>query len=271
MRKPPFSNCLLGGGAYEGRAELLVGLAKELVSRNVDLIYASSTNAVAAAKEATSTIPIVFESVADPVKAGFVESLARPGRNITGVSNFSADLTAKRFQYLKQTLPNLSRLGVLANPTNPYVGIAQKNMQTAADEIGLNLQIVYARGADDVSIAFQSLSQQGAEAVLVTADAYLWNIRQEIANLALRHRLPSMHAFTASVEAGGLMSYGADPSETTRRGVAYIGKIFRGASPRDLPVEEPTRLVLSINQKTARALGVKIPSSILLQAHSVID
>jgi putative ABC transport system substrate-binding protein len=251
----------------DGRAELLAGLARDLVSRNVDLIQASSTNAVAAAKEATSTIPIVFEGVADPLLAGFVESLARPGRNITGVANFSADLTPKRFQLLKQTLPNLMRLGVLANPTNPYVGTAQKRMQVAADEVGLRLLIVYASSADDVSTAFQSLSQQGAEAVLVTADAYLWNLRQRIANLALQHRLPSMHAFAASVEVGGLMSYGADQSEGTRRVVAYIDKIFKGNHA--ICRSNSRRLVL-VHQPKPQALGVKFPNSIWCR-RSVID
>jgi putative ABC transport system substrate-binding protein len=255
----------------DGKSELLAGLARDLVGRNVDLIYASSTNAVAAAKEATSTIPIVFEGVADPLQAGFVDSLARPGRNITGVANFSIDLTPKRFQLLKQTLPNLVRLGVLANPANPYVRIVQKGMQTGADEVGLRLLFAYASSADELRPAFASLSEQSAEAVLVTADAFLWNLKEQISNLALRHRLPSMHAFAASVEAGGLMSYGADPSEGARRAVALIDSILRGANPRDLPVEQPTRLVLYLNQRTARDLGVKFPSSVLVQAQTVID
>ena len=147
----------------------------------------------------------------------------------------------------------------------------QKGMQTAADEVGLRLLFAYARSADELRPAFASLSEQGAEAVLVTADAFLWNLKEQISNLALRHRLPSMHAFAASVEAGGLMSYGADPSEGARRAVALIDRILRGANPRDLPVEQPTRLLLYLNQRTARDLGVKFPSSVLVQAQGVID
>ena len=236
----------------EGRNERLPGLAEELVKLKVDLILASTTNAAAAARDATSSIPIVFFDVSDPVRAGFVESLGRPGRNMTGVSNTPADLNAKRLELLKQMIPGLTRVAALLNPTNPYLGLGQiERVQRPAEQLGLLALPIYASSPEELEPAFRKMTQQRAEAVLVSPDAYFWTQRQLIGGLALSFRVPSMFAFADYVDAGGLMSYGVDTSEGVRRAASYVARIFSGARPADLPVEQPTKVDLVINRRTA--------------------
>ena len=255
----------------EGRNERLLVLAEELVKLKVDLIFAASTHAVAAVQESTTTIPIVFIDVADPVRAGFADSLARPGRNMTGLSNFSADLNPKRFDLLKQMVPGLSRVVLLVNRNNPYYPSYVQRMQHAAEQLGLQTMPANVSASEDLELAFRAMKEFHAGAFLVTTDAYLWELRQRIADLALRNRLPSMSGFEECAEVGGLLSYGADSKVPMRRAATYVDKIFRGAKPSDLPIEQPTKVDLVINRKTASALQLTIPPVLLLQAERVIE
>jgi len=255
----------------EGRNDRLPSLAAELVKLRVDLILASTTNAVKAAQAATGTIPIVFESVADPVVAGFAESVNRPGRNITGLSNFSIDLSPKRFQLLTQLLPALREVEVLSNLSNPYYVSQKPAIESSASRLGLRVNFSDASTPEDVEQAFRTMAARRAEALFVTADAYLYAQRQRIAALALGHRLPSVFPFAAYVDAGGLMSYGVDPAPAIRQAAVFVDKIFKGANPGELPIEQPTRVEMVINRRTAALLRLTIPPALLLQAERVID
>ena len=255
----------------DGRNERLPELADELVKLKVDLILASSTNAVAAAQAATTTIPIVFESVGDPVRAGFADSLAHPGHNITGLANFSADLGPKRFQLLKQMVPSLTRVAVLMNSTNPYYATQVPRTRAVTEQLGLRAQIVSASSPEELEPAFLAFGSQHAQAVFVSPDAYLWAQRQRIAELALKYGLPSMYPFAECVEVGGLMSYGVDYLIGIRIVASYVDRILKGAKPGELPIEQPTRVDLVINRKTAAALKLTIPQALLLQAEKVIE
>ena len=255
----------------EGRNERLPALAVELARAPVDLIFASTTNASKAAQAATGTIPIVFESVADPVAAGFADSISHPGRNMTGLSNLSADLSAKRFEYLTQMAPGLGRVAVLSNPSNPYYREQRPLIAATGEQLGLEVRFADADSKESIDLAFQQLVSRRAQAVVATADAYLYALRQRIAALCLRHRLPSMFPFAAYVEAGGLMSYGVDPAVGIRQASTLVDKIFKGARPAELPIEQPTRVDLVLNRRTAAVLRLPIPSELLLQARQVID
>ena len=255
----------------DGKNERLPELADELVKLKVDLILASSTNAVAAAQAATTTIPIVFESVGDPVRAGFADSLAHPGHNITGLANFSADLAPKRFQLLKQMVPSLTRVAVLMNSTNPYYATQVPRTRAVTEQLGLRAQIVSASSPEELEPAFLAFGSQHAQAVFVSPDAYLWAQRQRIAELALKYGLPSMYPFAECVEVGGLMSYGVDYLIGIRIVASYVDRILKGAKPGELPIEQPTRVDLVINRKTAAALKLTIPQALLLQAEKVIE
>jgi putative ABC transport system substrate-binding protein len=255
----------------DGKNDLLREFAEELAKLKVDLIIAASRNAVMAAQRATTTIPIVFVAVADPVEAGFADSLAHPGRNITGVSNFNTDLTQKRLQLLTQMVPGLARVAVLANPTNPfYPGLAQ-NYRALAEPLALQVMFVSASKPEELEPAFKSVSEFHRGAISVMADPFLWNQRRPIAELALRSRLPSISSFAECTEAGGLMSYGASSSGAMSLLATYVDKIFKGAKAGDLPIEQATRLDLVINRKTANALQLTIPRVLLLQAERVIE
>ena len=255
----------------DGHQERLPSLAAELVKLRVDLILASTTNAVKAAKAATGTIPIVFESVADPVAAGVAESINRPGRNMTGLSNFSIDLSPKRFQLLTQLLPALRDVEVLANPANAYYATQKPAIESVADKLGLRVNFADASTAEEIEQAFRAMAARRAAALIVTADAYLYGRRQQIATLALSHRLASVFPFAACVDAGGLMSYGVDPAPAIRQAAVFVDKIFKGANPGDLPIEQPTRVEMVINRRTAALLRLTIPPALLLQAERVID
>ena len=255
----------------DGRNERLPALAAELVKLRVDLILASTTNAVKAAQAATATIPIVFESVADPVAAGVAESVSRPGRNITGLSNFSIDLSAKRFQLLTQLLPALRDVEVLSNLTNPYYASQKPAIESVAARLGLRVNFSDAGTAEEVEQAFRAMAARRAEALVVTADAYLLAQRRRIAALALQHRIPAVFPFAAYVDAGGLMSYGVDPAPALRQAAVLVDKIFKGALPGELPIEQPTRVEMVINRRTATLLRLTVPPPLLLQAERVID
>jgi putative tryptophan/tyrosine transport system substrate-binding protein len=225
-----------------------------------------------AAKRATSTIPIVFMAAADPVALGFVASLARPGGNITGVSSLvGPEIVGKQLELLKEAVPKLSRVAVLNNPTRPDIRVFIGEAEVAARSLKVQLHIVEARGPAEFEGAFAAMTKERASAILVLADTiFLFNGRQ-LADLAAKNRLPAMYGLREHVEAGGLMAYAASLAELSRRASTYVGKILQGAKPGDLPVEQPTKYELVINLKTAKALGLAIPPSLLGRADEVIQ
>ena len=256
----------------EGSFERLPDLAAELVRLGVDVIVASVTQASLAAKQATATIPIVMVGVGDPLGSGLVASLAHPGGNVTGPASMLVEVSGKQLALLKETVPNASPVAVLWNPANPvWHAAASKETEAAARSMGLRLQLVEARGPDELEGAFAAMTGERAGALFVPADIILVRHAQQIADLAARHRLPAMYAFREHVEAGGLMSYAADFAVMFRRAAYYVDKLLKGAKPADLPVEGPTTFELVINLKTAQALGLTIPQSVLQQATEMIQ
>ncbi len=255
----------------DGNYERLPALAADLVNTNVEVIVAPATPPNLALQRATSTIPIVFISVGDPIKMGLVASLARPGSNITGLSNTTTDLGAKEIELLKILIPALSHAAVLTNPGNPALPPLLKNVQIAAQQLGVAILPVQARNPEDVERGFVTMRREHAQAVIVLADPFLIGQRSQTAQLAVKNRLPSMFQTREEVLAGGLMSYGANLSDIFRRGAVYVDKILKGAKPSELPVEQPTELELVVNLKTATALGLAIPKSILFRANKVIQ
>ena len=245
--------------------------ATELVRMNVDIIFASSSTLVKSARQATRTIPIVFASHADPVGLGHVASLARPGGNITGLSMLLTDLVAKELEILTQAVPKATRIGVLWNPTTPSHQLALKAVETAGEKLGVRLVMPPARTADDFEGAFSTMSREGVTGLLVVPSPLTSSQRAPLAALALKYRLPGMFAARVYVEAGGLMSYGADPTDLYRRAALYIDKILKGTVPADLPVEQASKYQLVINLKTAKALGLTIPPTLLVRADEVIE
>ena len=254
----------------QGRAERFPALASELVNLPVDLIVAWGTPASLAAHKATSTIPIVM-SAGDPVGAGIVSGLARPGRNVTGLSVQMAEQEGKRLELLKKLLPGFSRVAVLSNPSNPYCAIAVRAARLGATALGLQFDLVEAtdsRGLDDV---FLVLGRTPPDGVLVVADPFLAGERVRIAEQMIKTRLPSIYSYHEHVVAGGLMTYTTNYYDVFRREAVFIDKILKGANPGDLPVEQPTKFELVINLKTANALGLTIPPSLLALADEVIE
>jgi putative ABC transport system substrate-binding protein len=250
-------------------ADQLPEAAAELVRRNVDVIVASGTPPVPVAKNATRTIPIVFVAAIDPVAAGVVTSLARPGGNVTGFALMEADLMGKRLELLKEIIPGLSRVAVLCFALNPGNAEYLRQAEVAAAALKLQLQVVAVGDPDDFERGFADI--QGAGAVLQLTDVLFTSYRSQIADLAARNRLPVIYGDRLFVDAGGLLAYGADVADHYRRAATYVDKILKGAKPADLPVQQPTKLELVINLKTARALGLEIPRSILLLADEVIE
>ena len=255
----------------EGRTELLPVLAAELVRMQVDVIVINGTAAAIAAQKATATIPIVFPNTGDPVGAGFVKSLARPGGNMTGLSNISSDIVAKHLEMLLSMVPKLSRVAVLLNPTNkPNISNLER-VQSAAQKTSVKILPVEARTASEIDKAFSAMAQDKAGAVIVINDTFFIQQQRQIAELAAKNRLASISMVREYAEAGGLMSYGSSISDNWRRVATYVDKIFKGAKPADLPVEQPTKFELVINGKTAKALGLTIPQSLLISADKVIE
>jgi putative ABC transport system substrate-binding protein len=255
----------------EGKYEGLPGLAAELVRLKVNVIVAASPPATEAAKQATSTIPIVFTVSGDPVAEGFVASLARPGGNLTGLATISPELVGKQLEMLKTVAPKVSRVAVLQNPDQPSHARAVRQAADAARALAVQLQVLKARNPSEIDAAFAAMSSQRAGGVLVLRDAVFRAQGAQIVALAAKSRLPAMYGLREQAEAGGLMAYGASVPQLFRRAATYVDKILKGAKPADLPVEQPTKFELVINLKTAKALGLTIPPSLLGQADLVIQ
>jgi putative ABC transport system substrate-binding protein len=256
----------------EGQNDRLPALAADLVSRQVAVMAATSVPAALAAKAATTTIPIVFEGGADPVELGLVTSLNRPGGNVTGVINFTASVAAKVFGLLHGLIPNSNVIAVLVNPTSPNLAASTtKDMQAAARVLGQAVHVLNASTEDEIDAAFATLAQLRAGALLIGGDAFFTSRRVQLAILAARHGVPAIYNTREFPAAGGLMSYGASLSDAYRQTGIYIGKILKGAKPADLPVWQPTKVALVINVRTAKALGLTVPATLLAIADEVIE
>jgi putative ABC transport system substrate-binding protein len=255
----------------EGRNERLPQLASELVSLKVDVIFAINTQAAQAAKSASGTLPIVIARVSDPVRSGLVASLARPGANVTGLSAITEELSAKRLQLLKEALPKAARVAVVWNSGNPGVAIAVRELETAGPQFGLRLQVLPARSANDLPRVFEGITNGRADVVFVLDDALIASHQQEILDWATKNHLPVISFYREFVEAGALIAYGPSIREMYRRAAYFVDKILKGTKPADLPVEQPTKFELVINLKTAKALGLTIPPSLLQRADEVIQ
>ena len=245
-------------------------LAADLVQRKVDVIVVSSTVAAQAVQRATSTIPIVIAVVADPVGSGLVASLAHPGGNVTGLSTMLPELSAKRLQLLKEAIPRIARVAVLWHPDTPYHPKAVEDLKAAAPSLSIKLSFVGVRTPDEFDPAFSAISRAHAQALYVLEASFFFTHRTTLLKLVSRARLPTIHADRAWADAGGLMSYGTNIGNLYRRSAGYVDKILKGAKPGDLPIEQPTEFELVVNLKTAKALGITIPQSILLRADEVI-
>jgi ABC-type uncharacterized transport system substrate-binding protein len=256
-----------------GEMERLPANAADVVRLGVDIIVATGTNPITvAAMKATTTIPIVMITGLDPVSAGLVASLARPGGNVTGLAvDAGGEILGKRFELLKETLPNLSRLGILWNPDVAFTRTRQTSMAETARTLGLTLVPVEARGLDALEQAFATMVRERAQAFVMQGDSVLFNYRGQIAEMALRNRLPAASLQREYAEAGFLLTYGADIRDLYRRSTVFVDKIFKGAKPADLPVEQPTKFELVLNLKTAKALGLTIPPTLLQRADEVIE
>jgi len=255
----------------DGQYGRLPQLAADLVNRKVLVIAAAYLPAALAAKAATSTIPIVFISGVDPVAAGLVDSLRRPGGNLTGLSNFNTSLTAKRLELLHEIVPRASTIAVLVNPKSPASQTIDAGAEAAAQALGLQLEVLAASSEGEIDAAFATIGQRRVGALLVAGDAYFNIRRAQLTALAARHRLPAIYERRDIAMAGGLMSYGVNNFDMYRRAGIYTGQILNGAKPADLPVQQATKVELVINLKTARSLGLELPTSVLLSADEVIE
>ena len=254
----------------EGRTEQLRQYAGELVRQKVDVIVAGATPPARAAQKATSTIPIVMVHTGDPVGSGLVANLARPGGNITGITNINVDLNAKRIDLLVTTFPRLARVGALLNPGNPTFDANLSSLQSAAARAGVTLETVTARAPGEIEGAFSEIRKQNVEALIVQTDSLFSNQARRIAELAAKFRLPIIGS-PEIAEFGGLLSYSPNLAWTYQRAATYVDRILKGAKPADLSVEQPTKLALIINLKTAKVLGVAIPREVMLLADEVIQ
>jgi putative ABC transport system substrate-binding protein len=260
--------------AADRKIERLPGLATELARLKVDLIVGGSTPVARAAQQATVTIPIVAFAMGDPVRDGFVASLARPGGNITGMTYIGPELVPKRLALLKEALPKISRIAVLWHPgafSELTIRDMLKEIAEAAGTLGVQLQLVKVRGPDEFDQAFSTMARERAEALFQFPSVMLFNERTRLVELAAKHRLPSMFNAREFVELGGLISYGASITDLSRRAATYVDKILKGAKPSDLPVEQPTKFELFLNLKTAKALSITIPPTLLARADEVIE
>lgn len=251
--------------------ERLPALAAELVALKPDIIFAGSTPAIRAATKATSTIPIVVETLGDAVSAGLVPNLGRPGTNVTGVSGFSPELGAKRLQFLHDLLPKATRIAVLANVPNPATPAVMRSLEAAAKDLNVQLEVVDVRDPTQLEGAFAAMAKRRTDALVVVSDPMLFGHRPNIVELAARYRLPA--AFDMRTQSGeaALMSYGPGPTERFRQVAQYIDRILRGARPSDLPLARPTKFELVINRRTAESLGITVPTALLMRADVVIQ
>jgi putative ABC transport system substrate-binding protein len=255
----------------QGRAERFPELARELVQSKVDLIVTVSTQAALAAKQATSTIPIVMAISAYPEKVGLVESLARPGGNVTGFSNIAPDLAPKRLQLLKEMLPTISRVAVLRNPENPLERYGLLDMQAAGSPVGVQIREIDVRTQDDYPAAFATIVSSGVDAMHVIGNPVNFTNAQRIVDFTQKIRLPSVYDEKNFVKVGGLMSYGPSFIDMYRRAATYVDKILQGAKPADLPIQQPTSFEFAINKKAAEVLGLAIPPSLLVRADEIFE
>ena len=267
-------NVLIEYRFAEGKFERLPALAAELVALKVDVILATTVLTAVAAKQAIKTIPIVFFAAADPIRSGLVTSLARPGGNVTGLSVLSPELIGKRLELLKQAVPGISRVAILWEPDGGGERTDKgmlKRAEVAGQALGVRLQYVEARSSADFDRAFSDMTRAHAGALTVLPSPMFFNERRRLVDLAATNRLPAVYPARESVEAGGLMAYGPSVPDLFRRAATYVDKILKGAKPGDLPVEQPTKFELVINLKTAKALGLTIPPSLLQRADQVIE
>jgi len=255
----------------KGHNERLPELANDLVGLNVDVILTWGTDAVLAAKQATTTIPIVMGVIGDPLSIGIVTNLAHPGGNVTGCSLSSAELEAKRLQLLKEVVPGLSRVAILFNPTNHYMPLALQSAQKGAQVVHVSLAVYEVYDTTTLDAAFVTLTKDRPDAFLVPADTFLVSQRSRIAQFAIESKLPSIYTFREYIEAGGLIAYTPNYDDLFRRAASYVDKILKGAKPGDLPIEQPRGFYLFINLKTARALGLTVPPTLLARADEVIE
>jgi putative tryptophan/tyrosine transport system substrate-binding protein len=256
----------------DGEMERLPALAADLVRFGVDIIISGNNPNTVAAMKATTTIPIVMTTGVDPVNTGLVASLARPGGNVTGLAvDAGSGILGKRFELLKEMLPNLSRLGILFNPDVASVRSRQTSMRDVAQALGLTLVPIEARGLDALEQAFAMMVRERLQAFVMQGDSVLFNHRGQIAEMALRNRLPAASLQKEYADAGFLLTYGADVRDLYRRSAIFVDRIFKGAKPADLPVEQPTKFELVINLKTAKALGIIVPPTLLARADEVIE
>ena len=264
-------NLIIEDRTADGRPERLAELAIELVRAKVDVIVPRGTPAALAAKNATAVIPIVAIEVGAPVETGLVKSLSHPSGNVTGLSSVSADLYAKRVELIKETVPGVKRIGGLVNLSNPADAAFWKQTERLGQSLGVQVQLLEVRKSLDLASSFDAASKQGLSALVVIGVALLQQYRELIVELAAKHRLPTIYPSRAFVDAGGLMSYAIDYDQLYYRAASLLDKIFKGAKPGDLPVEQPTKFELVINLKTAKALGLTIPQSVLARADEVIQ
>ena len=256
----------------EGNADRLADLAADLVRIKVDVIVAGNTQAAVATKTVTRTTPIVMGTAGDPVAIGLVASLAHPGGNVTGLSySVGVEFLTKQLELLKEAVPTVSRVAVLSNPANPVHALWIKDSNLVAKSLGVNLQILEARGPQEFDSAFAAIARERAGALLVLADSAFALQRARLQSLAARSRVPAMYGSREYTEVGGLMSYGVDVRDNFRRSAAYVDKILKGVKPADLPVEQPTKVELVINNRAAKALGVVIPPLVLARADEIIE
>ncbi len=264
-------NLLIEWRSADGQDERLPGLAAELVRLKVEVIVTQGTSAPLAAKNATTQIPIVFTYVSDPVALGLVGSLARPGGNMTGVASISGDLTGKRLELLKEAIPSLKSVALLTNPANPASASGITEARVAARRMGLEVRLVEVRHLAELELAVTSIAHERAIAVVLVPGSFLLTYHTQIAELARKGRLPMVGWNRVLAESGTLISYGPSSVEVYRRAASHMDKILKGAKPADLPVEQPTKFELVINLKTAKALGLTIPRTLILQADQVIQ
>ena len=262
-------NLVIEYRSADGRDERFPQLAAELVSMKVDLILTRGTPATVAARNASGTIPIVMTSTADPFAV--VGHIARPGGNVTGMASLLVDLTSKRLALLTEIVPGLARLGILSNPDNPNYARTRKNYETAAQSLGMQLVLFDARTPEDIAAAFVAAGRQRPDALSAATETVTQANRSLIAGLATEHRLPAVYGSREFVDAGGLIAYGVSYPDLYRRAAIFVDKIFKGAKPADLPVEQPTRFELIVNLKAARRIGLTIPETFLARADEVIE
>jgi ABC-type uncharacterized transport system substrate-binding protein len=256
----------------ENRYEQLPAMAADLVSRKVDAIVASGGSvSVLAAKTATATIPVVFAFGGDPIKAGLVPSLNRPGGNVTGITIFSSEPNPKKLEIMHGLVPATAAIALLVNPDNPSTGSAVQETQEAADALGRRLSVLRASNEREIDTAWAGVVEQGAGGLIIAPDGFFNAIRDQLAAQAARHRIPAIHESSTFVHAGGFISYGADGVEAHHQAGIYVGRILKGAKPADLPVLQPTKFDLVINLKTAKAFGITIPNALLIQATELIE